>query len=323
LRAPTPVGELGALSSARASLWLKNDGLTHPVYGGNKVRKLERILGELETKPPRRLITFGAAGSHHVLTTALLGRARGLRVGAILVPQPRTAHVEDTLRAALGQGMEAYAANSYAAVPFALARAWRPGDHVIAPGGSNLEGTLAYADAMLELAQQVKNGDLPEPDLVVVSVGSGGTCAGLLAGLVRAGLGSRILGVLAVKDPFARVRILRLARRALAASAAHVDPRELARRLELDAGAVGPGYGHTTEDATRALELARDRLGLALDLTYTGKAFARALLLVANPPVDVRKILYWHTLSAQPLAPLLEDAPELATLPRALRGLLA
>lgn len=317
----TPVLRLGAARPGRAELWLKNDGLTHAVYGGNKVRKLERILAELGERRPRRLFTFGAAGSHHVLTTALFGKAHGLRVGAVLVPQPRTPHVEATLRVALGQGLEAFSASGYAGVPFALARAFRPGDRLIPPGASNLAGTLAYADAALELAAQVERGAAPEPDLIVVAVGSGGTAAGLLAGLARSRLRSRVHGVLVLERPFLRRHVLGLAKAALG-DASGATQADLAQRLELDASAVGPGYGHPTPEAEQALELAGNEHELALDLTYTAKAFARALALVTNPPAGVRTILYWHTLSARPLEPLLAGAPELEALPRSLKRLL-
>ncbi|HEY3497892.1 MAG TPA: pyridoxal-phosphate dependent enzyme [Polyangiaceae bacterium] len=312
---------LAAPARNGAELWLKNDGLSHAVYGGNKVRKLERIFADLGEARPR-LLTLGAAGSHHVLTTALFGKARGLRVAAVFVPQLRTPHVEATLRASLGQGVEAYAAGGYAGVPLAFARAFRPGDHVIPPGASNLAGALAYADAALELAAQVRAGDLPEPDLVVVAVGSGGTAAGLLAGLAQSGLRARVHGVLVLARPFVRRQIGRLASAAVRANGARVSAAELSARLELDSGAIGDGYGCATDEAERARAFARQEHNLELDLTYTAKAFARALALAAKPPAGVRTVLYWHTLSARPLEPLLDGAPSLDELQPSLRRLL-
>jgi hypothetical protein len=39
---PTPVEHIAELSSTSTSLWVKRDDLTSPLYGGSKVRKLER-----------------------------------------------------------------------------------------------------------------------------------------------------------------------------------------------------------------------------------------------------------------------------------------
>ncbi|MDP9149111.1 MAG: pyridoxal-phosphate dependent enzyme, partial [Myxococcota bacterium] len=111
-RYPTPV-ERVALSFVRpsdeAELWIKRDDRTHEVVGGNKVRKLEWLLADARSRGARRLVTAGAAGSHHVLATTYFGRREGFDVEAVLVPQPRTAHVVDVLRASLGLGLRPFA----------------------------------------------------------------------------------------------------------------------------------------------------------------------------------------------------------------------
>ena len=68
---PTPVALLEPLSSARTSLWVKRDDLTHPVYGGSKIRKLEPLLAEAVRQGARQVVTVGALGSHHVLATGV------------------------------------------------------------------------------------------------------------------------------------------------------------------------------------------------------------------------------------------------------------
>ena len=75
---PTPVRACPELSHAQAELWLKNDGLSHPIYGGNKVRKAERLVAEALRCGAKRVLSFGAAGSHHLLTLTLFARAAGL-----------------------------------------------------------------------------------------------------------------------------------------------------------------------------------------------------------------------------------------------------
>src|SRR5579864_4316860 len=78
-RYPTPVEPVPSLSRSDCELWVKRDDLTHPVYGGNKVRKLDRILADAKRARPggeharqtvaMRIATLGAVGSHHVLAT--------------------------------------------------------------------------------------------------------------------------------------------------------------------------------------------------------------------------------------------------------------
>src|SRR6185437_5602609 len=111
---PTPLEPLPQLSRPGSALWVKRDDLTHPLYGGNKVRKLERILAEARKKGATRLVTVGAVGSHHVLATTIFGTQAGFEVEAVLVPQPRTAHVVANLRADLAHHLQPFPVSGYA-----------------------------------------------------------------------------------------------------------------------------------------------------------------------------------------------------------------
>jgi D-cysteine desulfhydrase len=324
---PTPVRACPELDTAHAQLWLKNDGLSHPIYGGNKVRKVLALLGEAKRRHARRVLSFGAAGSHHLLTLALFARAAGLQSAAVVIPQPRSAHAEDTLRAALGLGLQLYPAPASALVPWALSRALQRGDYLIPPGGSNVLGASACADAVLELGQQIARGLLPTPDWIVAPLGSGGTCAGLAAGVIQLGLPTRVLGVQVVSGFAPRIAARWLAREARRGAAQKPSAR-LADRLAFDSSKVGAGYGFATPAGERAQAVAKG-VGLELDQTYTAKAFASVLeLLSGQSPLAVApagrrlRVLYWHTLSATDLAPLLVEAPSAASLPASIARLL-
>src|SRR5688572_25686364 len=176
-RYPTPVQRL-SLSTDRCELWVKRDDLTNDAYGGNKVRKLEYILERARERSARRIVTFGAAGSHHVLATTLHGRRAGFDVAAILSPQPRSERAVKNLRVALALRLQAIPTSSMALSPVVLPTVLRQGDFVVGPGGSTLHGTLGYVDAAFELAGQVERGEMPAPDIIVVALGSAGTAGG-------------------------------------------------------------------------------------------------------------------------------------------------
>ena len=320
---PTPVERLAGLGTAKTTLWVKRDDLTNPTYGGNKVRKLERLIAEARRRGKRRLVTVGAAGSHHVLATALFGGRAGLEVDAVLVPQLRTPHVAEDLRADVALGAHLFTARTYAGAALGMIAHARRDAYVVPMGGSNVVGALGYVDAAFELADQVKAGALPEPDAIVVTVGSGGTAAGLAAGLRLAGLRSELVGVVVAAPAFfVRFWTRRLAR---AAFWRHARDHGLAvrsapaRALTFTSSYLGAGYGEPTEAGVKATAIAADA-GLSLDATYTAKCFAAALDYVQSARFE--RVLYWHTLSSAPLAPLLEGAPDEAALAPALRRLL-
>jgi 1-aminocyclopropane-1-carboxylate deaminase/D-cysteine desulfhydrase-like pyridoxal-dependent ACC family enzyme len=311
---PTRVERLDALG-----MWVKRDDLTSPIYGGNKVRKLERLIPEALARGKKRIITVGAAGSHHVLATAVFAKRAGLAVEAAVVPQPRTEHVVDNMRADLAMGATLHPARTYpgAGLSMVLHGGLAKSTYLVPMGGSNVMGSLGYVDAAKELLAQIEAGELPFPDAIVVTVGSGGTAAGIVAGLALAGVKTVVVGVVVAAPVwFVRFWTRRLVR-ATYAAAGGTDPRALANvPLELVTSQLGKGYGEPTDAARRALEVG-EKAGLHLDLTYTAKCFAGALECVQSARFE--NVLYWHTLSSAPLEPLLENAP---SLPKELERLL-
>lgn len=313
---PTAVERLEPFSTADAELWIKRDDRTSDVYGGNKVRKLELLLGAARDAGKTRIVTMGAAGSHQVVATALFGKMNGFEVDAILVPQPRSPHVERNLRVALASGVRAISVPAWALAPFALLGRLGRDAYFIPLGGSTPLGSLGFVDAARELGAQVREGLLPEPDVVVVALGSGGTAAGLAVGLEELGMRTRVVGVaVAHPGPLLGMVARRLARRT--ARLAGLSPSaadRAARRLSVERQWIGRGYGHPTRDGEAATADA-GACGVGLDPTYTAKAFASAH---AHARAGrERVVLYWHTLSAAPLPEV--DASEL---PRRLRRLM-
>jgi 1-aminocyclopropane-1-carboxylate deaminase/D-cysteine desulfhydrase-like pyridoxal-dependent ACC family enzyme len=303
---PTPVERLSGVGAPGVDLWVKRDDLTSPVYGGNKVRKLEYVLGDARAKGKTRLLTAGAVGSHHVLATATFGRREGFRVGAVLIPQPRTPHAATNLRAELAQGLEAWP-SAQAAVPLAIARRFARGTYFVQVGGSSVLGAMGYVDGARELAAQIRAGQMPVPDLVVVTLGSGGTAAGLAAGFELEDLPTRILGVTVVDPPQVFAAYTHhLARRCVVLAGGKTTRARMAARLATTTRFLGRGYGHPTDEGMHATERAA-AAGLVLDPTYTAKAFAATLARAAEG--REKTILYWHTLSSAPIEPLLENAP--------------
>jgi 1-aminocyclopropane-1-carboxylate deaminase/D-cysteine desulfhydrase-like pyridoxal-dependent ACC family enzyme len=146
------------VARAGVKLWAKRDDLTGTLYGGNKVRKLEHLLKAARARGASRIVTIGAVGSHHVLATTLYGVRSGLRVAAILTPQPRSDQVIDNIRASIASGLETYPVAHAALVPVVLLKTLVRGDYFVPPGGSNVTGALGYVDGIAELLAQAHCG---------------------------------------------------------------------------------------------------------------------------------------------------------------------
>ncbi len=281
---PTPVRRLDALDLP-VETWLKDEGAYGDrLWGGNKVRKLEWIVAEAHRRRRDTLFTVGGIGTHWGLAAALHGREHGLRTVLGLVHQPVDDHVRDQTRRIDASGALVHRYPSVRrlklAAPYLLARYSRRGrlPYYLPAGGSSPIGTLGYVETALEIAEQVRTGEIPEPATVVTAVGSGGTAAGLLLGLRLAGLRSRVLGVV-VNDalPLDAVSISALARATaelLRSRGADVVTTFGPSDLDASSDWLGSTYGAPTPEGEAARVAALEREGLVLEPVYTAKALA-------------------------------------------------
>jgi D-cysteine desulfhydrase len=297
---PTPIRELSGLG-----VWVKEDGTFGAGgWGGNKVRKLEWLIPDARRRGRRSILTFGGLGTNWGLATALYGREHGLTTALALLDQPIDEHVEAQLERLEASGARIHRthtrARTVALLPWLLARSARGGrpPYLLPAGGSSAVGVLGYVEAALEIAAQVEDGSLPEPAHAVVAVGTGGTAAGLALGFQLAGLRTRVLGVVVNDqlrlDPPVLSRLARRAAKQLERRGARLPALSLEPgMLDLTRDQIGGGYGHRTEAAARAADLAAED-GLALDPVYTAKAMAGLLALRADRRLG-DPVLFVHT----------------------------
>lgn len=311
---PTAVEPAPALSRAAAGpeVWIKRDDRSGALYGGNKVRKLEFLLGEAQARGAKRVWTMGAIGSHHCLATARYARHLGL--GALIhhTPQPTTENVRRNCLATAATGAELHLVTTWA-LPLALAsgnvrirRDEGGPTHFIPIGGSSPTGALGYVNAALEIDAQIARGELPEVDEIYVPVGTAGTLAGLVVGFRAAGRRVRVVGVRVVDRVIVnRVHIDHLIRRtARLLARCGVPVRTWVGRGEYDLvhDQFGPGYGRPTEAAREAVAIAQETTGLSLELTYTGKAMAGLLARATQQGSSARRVLFIDTYSSADLS---------------------
>jgi D-cysteine desulfhydrase len=272
---PTPVREVDD------GLYVHRDDLTDSHYGGNKVRKLEFLL-PIAQRRAGPVLTAGAIGSHHVYATAVHAGRLGLDVEAVRFPQPETDHVlriDEALRA-LPNVTHTMVSNRYAMPAVLIARRAaleRSRGYAVLPGATSPLGVLGYVSAALELASAFRDNGWDEPDDVVVALGSGGSVVGLAIGFQLAGW--RHVRVLAVRvaDAIATNKVV-LGAHASGTAAVLMMGGWLGPppRYDIEGSYFGEGYGHPTIAGEQATETAA-AFGLAVEPTYTAKAFAAAL----------------------------------------------
>ena len=310
---PTPIDFAPALARelGLGELGIKRDDLTSPVYGGNKVRKLEYLLADARARGCEAVITFGGAGSNHALATGIHARRLGLQCYAVLVDQPATPNVEPTLRYHLQLGTHLVHAASYQdsrrQLERILATHPRGGERVyeIAWGGSSWLGTVGYVAAAFELAAQLGERHMPAPEFIYLAGGSLGTFVGLMLGLRLADLASHVVAARVVPGGMGSAehcaKLYAETNRKLHELDASVPllPSPLPE-LELRTEFLGAGYAEATPEAAEAVAMAKQFAGLRLETTYTGKAFAALIADARGGRLAGRRVMYWHTYSSAP-----------------------
>jgi len=283
--APTPIQRLerieAALELKGTRLFVKRDDLMGLGGGGNKLRKLEYLLGAAIDQGCDTFVTTGARQSNHARLSAAAAARMGLRAELMLtdtVPREDPSYLHngnqllDGLFGAkvhhLPRGADSLAA-AHARAEELKAEGRRP--YVVGSGGSSPVGALGYVSCAREIQAQEAALGL-RFGTVIVANGSHGTHAGLAAGIddprrilsftVLAELAEAERGTLALAD----------ATRALIGGEALG-----AEDIRIDGSQRGEAYGIPTEAMLAAVRLMARAEGLLIDPVYSGKAFAGVL----------------------------------------------
>jgi 1-aminocyclopropane-1-carboxylate deaminase/D-cysteine desulfhydrase-like pyridoxal-dependent ACC family enzyme len=312
---PTPVRRLDELARRfdANALFVKQDGLTGRPFGGNKVRKLEFLLGEARALGAREVMTFGCAGSNHAAATAVYAHRLGMRSISMLLPQPHAPYVETNLLVSAAHradlryfpGVKSAAGGAWL---YACARKLSTGrfPFVIPAGGSSPRGIIGYCNAAFELLEQIRSGALPPPQVIYVPMGTMGTAIGLMLGLRAAGAACEVVPVRVTDTVFCNEdKALELSRRTVE-FLRRADPSfpeiSLSRaELNIRHDLFAPGYAEPRDEVARAIRLARETEGLDLEGTYSGRAFAALAADAAEGRLRGKTILFWDTHNAYPL----------------------
>ncbi|MDT0453008.1 1-aminocyclopropane-1-carboxylate deaminase/D-cysteine desulfhydrase [Streptomyces hesseae] len=255
---PSPLTELTDERFAERGLrlLLKRDDLIHPDLPGNKWRKLEPNLRAAAASGARTLLTFGGAYSNHLRATAAAGRLLGFgTIGVVRGDELADRPLNPSLARCAADGMRLRfvdrATYRRKAEPEVLASLAPPDAFVIPEGGSNAAAALGCT----ELGRELRG----VADVVGVACGTGGTLAGLAAGLSA---GQRAIGFPVLKGGFLETEILRLQNEAFGG-----------RRgaWTLDDRFHGGGYAKTSPELEAFAADFASRHGIELERVYVAK----------------------------------------------------
>ncbi len=298
-----PLNNLGS-KIGLPHLWVKRDDEGGPGGGGNKLRKFERQMAKAIEQGADTLVLAGHPQSNAARAIAGTGARLGMRVVIpcrTLIP-PKNEPMRDNgnkfLLELLGAELRELAENetfeegTSRIVEELKGQNAKP--YVLPFGASNVDGVLGYVECANEILTQCEMKFGGAPDIVVVACGSGGTMAGLVAGFAAANVDTRVQGFTILKPAEeAQETVLILANDTLARLGANSVK---STAFDIDARALGGGYGATTDASLAMIRQCAQTEGLFLDPVYTGKAMAGlANLAQENTNLEKARIVFVHT----------------------------
>ena len=300
---PTPLHRAERLSAALGGpdIWFKRDDLTGFGLGGNKIRKLEFLVGDALAQGADTLVTGAGPQSNHVRSTMAVAAHLGLNGVAVFYgSRPSETRGNLFLDEVLGAELIFSDNPDRSQLDERIieegerlkAEGRRP--YVIGRGGASPLGSTGYVAASLEILSQLTALRL-QPDHLFFATGSCGTQTGLLVGAKWLQLGYRVCGISVSRqrhECLARIEKL-----------AHETAALLDIKLSLSSDDIviyedyiGPGYGVSTPECDEAIRLVARTEGIFLDPVFSGKAMAGLIDLIKQGNIGQGEtVLFLHT----------------------------
>lgn len=309
---PTPLQKLENLSSKYGvNIYLKRDDFSGiSLFGGNKIRKLEYLMGDAIHQGCDTVFTYGATQSNHAMQTATVARRCGLLpilyLAAIVEPDQESIRANLLLDTILGaevhivpaeDGSLANASARAAVLAKQQMEQLEKNGHKcydVPLGGASVIGTCGFIEGFMELQKQLEAiGE--HADYLFTATGTGGTLAGITAGKKALSSDVQIVGITVGDKPTDYPQhVADLSNTAL--KLLNYQTIVTTNDFFVDRNYFAPGYEQPNEMANSAIrELARTE-GVFTDPVYSGKGFSGMLDYIKSGKISQGStVVYLHT----------------------------
>lgn len=310
---PTPCYKLENLSKELGvELYIKRDDFTGmSLFGGNKIRKLEYLIGDAVKQGCDTVFTYGATQSNHAMQTVTVCRRCGLTpiLYLVAVVEPDEQDVRSNLlldqilgaeihivKIEEGETEEDAEKRSFVLAKGHQRRLEQEGHRCydVPMGGASTVGSLGFVEGYTELQEQMDDMGI-HADYIFHGTGTGGTMAGLAAGRALVGGDAEVISInVSHKDDTYPERMAKLADTCLESIGAEMKVD--VENIHTDLGYYAPGYEIPNDGTLDAIRLLARTEGLLVDPVYTGKAFYGMLDHIRTGKVPQGStVVFWHT----------------------------
>jgi D-cysteine desulfhydrase len=288
LDGPTNIQPLTRLNKQLngVEVYVKRDDVMGMGLGGNKLRKLEYLIADAKQQGADVLITSGGIQSNHARLTAVAADYAGLDYELVLthaVPLEGLEHdkngnilLEQILGAKVHNLSKGTDAKVFIENRISVLKSLGKKPYAISLGGSSAIGCLGYVNCFNEIIEQSNQSGVHFSNIIVPN-GSGGTHAGLVAGLKLSGLSNISISSYSVSSQLATAQAITHKKANAVLNLLNPELKIGQDEILIDPHFIGEAYGIPTTAMIGAVKLLARTEGIFLDPVYSGKAFAGLL----------------------------------------------
>lgn len=273
--------------------FVKRDDLLPFSFGGNKARKVVLFFEDIKKKNSDIVVTYGSSSSNHCRIVANMAAKEGLEC---IIISPAEEY-EETVNSRL---VRLYGAKIIKAPleevsqridkVIAELKEKKRNPYFIQGGGHGNLGTKAYVDAYKEIAEYEKAHNILF-DYIFFASGTGTTQAGLTVGRLLHGRSEqKIVGIsIARRLPRGKNVILDSINEYLG------DNCDYSNDVDFVDDYICGGYGKYNDEIINTIRDVLLNDGMALNTTYTGKAFWGMKKYIINNDIKNKNVLFINT----------------------------
>lgn len=274
------------------NLYVKRDDLLPFSFGGNKARKAVKFFDEIENNGNDVVVTYGSACSNHCRIIANIAASKGIKC-VIVSP-------EENYEESVNSKMVKFFGAQIVKTPLTkvsetienimqdLKKTSNP--YFIQGGGHGNKGTEAYVDAYNEILEYEQNNNV-KFDYIFHASGTGTTQAGLVVGrLLNNRTEQKIVGISIARN-------LTRGKKVILDSINNYfgDTRNYDSEVDFVDDYICGGYGKYNQEIVSIIKDVFKNDGMALNTTYTGKAFYGMKEYILKNEISKKNILFINT----------------------------
>lgn len=296
LNLPTPLHETEVDYKNR--YFIKRDDLTGFALGGNKARKIEYFLYDIQKRNCDYIVTYGSTESNHCRIVAAAAAKLGLKCSLILEGSKEDFSFagNDIMYFLSGADIIWSSADEASSIIDSQIENLKKQGHnpYFIPGGGHSNcGTQAYIEAYKEIREQsIKN--KIDFDYIFVASGTGTTQAGLIIGKKALNGKENIIGISIAREAHRGIEVINESIEEYIREF-HTDILIDSNDIIFDDSYIGCGYADIYKEVVDTIKLMFYKNSIILDPIYTGKAFYGMLEYIKKENITDKNILFVHT----------------------------